>query len=113
MQRWEAKKKSNFQQFRMAMQNAKGAPAAGQRPRLRKMNFITCAKSCKPCELRKSEFRNLWEISQALQTKEIEFRNLCKISQALRNKALKNQAKAIFAYHAKFRKACEIVLCNS
>ena len=53
----KSEKKSNSQQFRMAMRNfhkpcemPKEVQAAGQRARLWKMNFAPCAKSRKPCE---------------------------------------------------------------
>ena len=75
----------------MAMRNAKGAPAVGHRARPRKMNFAIYVKSHKPCELRKMEFRNLWQISQALHNKALKnqaksnFHIPCEISQGMRN----------------------------
>ena len=71
--------------FARLCENAKGAPAAEQRARLKKMNLASCANSRKPCELKKVILQPC-KISQAMRTEKIEFRKLCEISQALQNK---------------------------
>ena len=69
MQGGETEKKSNTQQFRIPCENAKGAPTAGQRSRLKKMNFASYAKSRKPCELMKLNFLSYAKSRKPYKTK--------------------------------------------
>ena len=84
MQGRESKKKSNIQQFRMAMRNF----------RMAMQNFR------KACEMPKKNTSCRTESK----TVKNEFRTLCEISQALRNQRLR---KMNFAPCPKFRKPCE------
>ena len=61
-----------------------------------------------------NEFRILCEISKALQNEENEISQPCaKFHNPVKTKHWRTKPKAIFVYHAKFHKPCEILLCNS
>ena len=113
-----------YAKFLHTMRNAKGAPVAGQRARLKKMyfttlwnltslanwgkvNFVTCAKSHKPCELSKINFvtiRNLASLVSLRNWISQPMRNLVRLAKQSTEEPIEkqfSQALRNFAWHVK------------